>query len=151
VRDDSSFDLAVWMRAAEAGWAFYFVDEPLAVYAVHPGQASHDDSLIRERGVRLWSNFRFADPEADRLRRLRLAEALLARANLRLRRRQPVAALRDVGAARAAAPGEWLGERGIVAFLGARPATARLAAGHPRLVRPALALWRVVQRVDRFG
>jgi hypothetical protein len=68
-----------------------------------------------------------------------------------LRRRALAAAIRDIRAARRAAPGEWLGERGVVALLGVRHGAARLVARHPRLVRPAVAAWRVLRRVDRFG
>jgi hypothetical protein len=84
------------------------------------------------------------------LRRVRLAEALLARANLRVRRRALRAAIRDVRAARRVAPGR-LGERGIVALLGARQGAAHFLARHPRLVPPALAAFQRLQRFDRIG
>lgn len=150
VRDDASVDMTVWMRTAEAGWSFYFIDKRLVVYGVHTDQVTHQEDLIRERAVRLWSSFRFDDPECERLRRRRVAEALLDRANLRLRRRRLREAGRDVRSARRVAPGR-LGERGVVALLGARHGAAKLFARHPRLVRPAFAAWRLLQRVDRFG
>lgn len=149
IRDDASVDMTVWMRTAEAGWSFHFIDQRLMVYRVHPGQVSHDEGLIRERAVRVWSRFRFEDPVSEGLRRRRVAEALLDRANLRLRRGQLRAAGRDVRAARRTAP-EGLGERGVVALLGLRHAAARLLARHPRLLRPALLAWRRLQRFDRF-
>lgn len=149
LRDDTFADMTMWMRAAEAGWPFHFVDERLAVYALHPGQAVHRAQDMRDRHVRLWDSFRFGDPECERLRRRRMAEALLARANLRFRRRRVRAAVRDVRSACAVAPGR-LGERELVALLGARQAAARVLAGHPRLVRPAFSAWRTLQRVDRF-
>jgi glycosyltransferase involved in cell wall biosynthesis len=150
LRDDTFADMTMWMRAADAGWPFHFVDARLAVYALHAGQVVHREQHMRDRYVRLWDSFRFDDPECERLRRRRLAEALLARANLHLRRRRVRAAARDVRSARAVAPGP-LRERELVAVLGARQAAARLIAGHPRLVRPAFAAWRVLQRADRFG
>jgi uncharacterized protein YebE (UPF0316 family) len=48
------------------------------------------------------------------------------------------------------AAGGRLGEREVVALLGARHFAARLLATHPWLVRPAFSAWRVLQRVDRF-
>jgi hypothetical protein len=106
---------------------------------------------MRDRYVRLWESFRFDDDaECERLRRRRLAEALLARANLHVRRRRLLSAGADVRAAREAAGGS-LGERELVALLGARQAAARLLARHPRLVGPAFSAWRVLQRADRFG
>lgn len=149
IRDDASVDMTVWMRTAEAGWSFHFIDERLMIYRVHPGQVSHDEGLIRERAVRVWSRFRFDDPLAEGLRRRRVAEALLDRANLRLRQGRLRAAGRDVRAARRVAP-EGLGERGVVALLGLRHGAARLLARHPRLLRPALYAWKRLQRVDRF-
>lgn len=149
LRADTFADLTMWMRAADAGWAFHFVDERLAVYALHPGQVVHREQDMRDRHVRLWGGFRFDDAECERLRRRRLAESLLTRANLHLRRRRIRSAARDVRAARAAAGGR-LGEREVVALLGARPFAARLLATHPRLVGPAFSAWRVLQRLDRF-
>jgi glycosyltransferase involved in cell wall biosynthesis len=150
IRDDASVDMTVWMRTAEAGWSFHFIDERLMVYALHPDQVTHQEDLIRERAVRVWSRFRFDDPECERLRRRRVAEALLDRANLRLRQGRLRDAGRDVRSARGVAP-EGLGERGLVALLGARHGAAKLFARHPRLVRPAFAAWRLLRRVDRFG
>jgi hypothetical protein len=120
------------------------------VYRVHPAQTTHQEDLIRERAIRVWSRFRFEDPECERLRRRRVAEALLDRANLRLRQGRLREAGRDVRSARRLEP-RGLGERGVVALLGARHGAAKLLARHPRLVAPAFAAWRVLQRVDRFS
>lgn len=150
VRDDASVDMTVWMRTAEAGWSFHFIDERLMVYSIHPDQVTYEEDLIRERAVQVWSSFRFDDPECERLRRRRVAEALLDRANLRLRRGRLRAAGRDMRSAQRIAP-EGLGERGVVALLGARHGAAKLFARHPRLVRPGLAAWQLLRRVDRFG
>jgi glycosyltransferase involved in cell wall biosynthesis len=149
LRDDASVDMAVWMRAADAGWPFYFVDSRLVVHGIHPDQISHDEDLIRERAVQVWAGFRFDDPECERLRLQRVAEALLDRGNLRLRRRRLRGAFRDLRAARRIAPGR-MGERGLVALLGARHGAARILARHPQLMRPAFAAWRLLRRVDRF-
>jgi hypothetical protein len=147
---DTWVDMTTWLRTAEAGWAFFFVDERLAVNRLHPGQVTRQEALMRDRAVRLWESFRFDEPECERLRLLRLEEALLARANLRLRRRDLRAALADMRAARATSPGR-LGERGLVALLGLRQAAAHLLTRKPVLLRPALSAWRVLQRLDRFG
>jgi len=149
IRDDASVDMTVWMRTAEAGWSFHFIDQRLIVHRVHAGQVSNDEELIRERAVAVWSRFRFDDPVSEGLRRRRVAEALLDRANLRLRQGKLRAAGRDVRAARRIAP-EGLGERGVVAVLGVRHAVGRLLARYPRLLRPALLVWGRLQRFDRF-
>jgi hypothetical protein len=120
------------------------------VYALHAGQSLHRESDIRDRYVRLWNSFRFDDPECERLRRRKQAEALLARANFRLRHGDLREAGRDVRAGLRVAPGR-LGERELVALLGARQAAARLLATHPRLVQPAFSAWRLLRRVDRVG
>lgn len=150
LRDDALVDGTLWMRAADAGWPFYFIDSRLGVWRWHPGQSIHEGELFCERAMRMWASFRFADPEAERLRSLRLAEAHLERANLRLRGRLFRAALDDVRAACASSP-NWLGERGLVALFGLRRGAARLLARHPRLVQPAFSTWRLLERFDRFG
>jgi hypothetical protein len=150
LRDDTFADMTMWMRAAEAGWPFHFVNERLAVYALHPGQSLHSEGDIRDRYVRLWNSFRFDAPECERLRRRKQAEALLARANFRLRRRDVRGAAHDLRAGLRVAPGA-IGERELVALLGARQSAARLLATHPRLVQPAFSAWRVLRRVDRVG
>ena len=77
LREPMVADLHMWIRAALAGWPFHYVDEPLAVVSVHAGQTSaqHD---WRGRIVELWEHFRFDDPECERLRKQRLAEALVS-------------------------------------------------------------------------
>jgi hypothetical protein len=150
VGDDTIADGTMWLRTAAAGWAFHFVEERLAVHTMHPGQSKLREDNIRDRYVRLWNSFRFDDAECERLRRRRLAESLFARANLRIRRGRLRDAGHDALAALRVAPGR-LGERELVALLGARHVAARLISTHPQLAAPAFAAWRVLQRVDRLG
>jgi glycosyltransferase involved in cell wall biosynthesis len=150
VRDDASVDMTLWMRAAEAGWPFHFVDERLMVKRLHPEQVTHREELIRDRAVGVWSRFRFADAECERLRRRRVAEALLDRANLRLRHGRLRDAGRDVRSARRVAPGG-LRERELLALLGARRGGARLLARYPRLMPAAYATRRLLQRREGAG
>lgn len=145
---DTLMDGTVWRRAAVAGWPFYFIDRRLAVYRLHANQRSRQERLHDET-IATWSDFESVDPECEGLRRRRLAEALLARAGFRLRRGRIRAVLDDIRAARAAAP-SWLGERGLVAFLGLRPAVWSAFARHPGAVRPALRAWRLLRRLDRL-
>jgi glycosyltransferase involved in cell wall biosynthesis len=147
--DDATVDGALWLRAADAGWPFYFLRERLAVYRMHPGQMSHRAELVRERAIRMWESFSFDDPEAERLRRLRLGEALLERANLRIRQRRFAAALDDLRRASAVSTKSF-GEREVVALLGLRRAAARLLARHVQLARPAFAVWPALARFDQI-
>lgn len=142
-------DQAMWIRTALGGWAFVYLSEPLAVYSVHPGQLSLDSAFVAERVVRLWDFFGFDDPECERLRRARLSEALLRRARVRLAAGAIRAGMRDVIRARRVAPGG-IDRRGWIALTGLRTSAARYLAAHPRLVPPALGVWRRLQRHDRL-
>ena len=146
---DTLADGTIWRRAAEAGWPFYFIDRRLAVYRLHANQRTRRERL-HEATIATWSAFESADPECEALRRRRLAEALLARAGFWLRRGRIRAVLNDIRAARNADTG-WLGERGLVALLGLRPAVWRTLARHPRVVPPALRVWGMLRRLDRLG
>jgi hypothetical protein len=150
LRDEATVDYTLWLRTAAAGWPFYFLGEPLGVYRMHPGQMTQDAAVVGERMIGMWESFDFEDPEAERLRRLRLAEALLERAHRRLRRGQVRAALGDIKVARENMP-NWLGERGLVALFGLRRVAARFLVRHPRVVQPAFTAWGVLGRFDRFG
>jgi glycosyltransferase involved in cell wall biosynthesis len=142
-------DLAMWIRAAMSGWPFYYVDQPLVAYAVHPEQLSFHSEFVANRQVRVWDFFRFEDPECERLRRARLAEALLSRAHVRLVRGRIPAGVRDVARARRLTP-DGIGRRGWIALTGLRMRAARYLAAHPALVPPALTLWRRLQSLDRL-
>jgi glycosyltransferase involved in cell wall biosynthesis len=121
---------SIVLNAAELGWAFYYIDEPLMVYRVHQSQASSSARLMREYEVDLWERFSFADDRCERLRQNYLASALLSRAAILLGS-QPQSARVDVAEAFALARGS-LGPRGYL---------IAMAAAHPSLV-PAVRLVR---------
>jgi hypothetical protein len=148
--DDAAVDAMVWIRAAQAGWPFYFLHDRLGVYRMHPGQMSHRTEFVRERALRVWESFEFDDPEAEMLRRRRLREALLERANLKLLQGRVRAALEDVRRARAVFPKRF-GERDALALLGMRRGPTRLIARHVRFARLAFAVWPVLTRFDRWS
>jgi glycosyltransferase involved in cell wall biosynthesis len=134
-------DLFQWLRAAEERWPFAYIDEPLMTYRVHPDQISGDTQLMAESGVKTWRAFSFSDPEAERLRRRRLAEALVIRAPHRLAEGRRGAALADLREARALQPDR----------LGLRASMLRLLAWVPLIGAPAVRLWRVRPRRLRLG
>ena len=81
VSPDAPSDIVYGIRTAMAGWPFYYIDEPLGVYRLHPGQMSARLG-VRERGVNLWSGFRFPDSELEWIRLGRVAEGHIACAAL---------------------------------------------------------------------
>jgi glycosyltransferase involved in cell wall biosynthesis len=137
-------DATAWYRAAEAGWPFYYLHEPLAVSRLHPSQLSWTEEGLPSRMIATHAAFRFDDPACERLRRARLGEFLLARAHAHLIRRRFGEAWRDIGRAHRATPGP-MGIRALLALSGVRGATMRWGASHPRLLVPLLELWRRVR------
>jgi GT2 family glycosyltransferase len=133
-------DLTMWIRAALAGWPFHYVDEPLAVYRLHRAQLSWRPE-IASRPIRVYERFSFDDPECERLRRARLAEARLAYAGLLLSRGRLREARREVARARSVMPGR-MGARGWVALARLRPRVAKVLAATPRLELTVLRAWR---------
>jgi hypothetical protein len=129
--DLQTSDVVMHLRAADAGWPFFYVDEPLMVYRRHHGQLSSVMGF-RDQGVGAWEMFEFDDPEAERLRRERLADALLARAAARLRTGEHQGASEDVERAAQLSPGS----------PGFRGRAVRFLARHPSLTPPALELLR---------
>jgi Glycosyl transferase family 2 len=136
-------DATIWVSAAQGGWAFHYVDRPLGVWRLHPGQMSWGEAAPAKTAA-TFERFRFSDPVSERLRRARLAEARAAQAGVHLRRRQPRRALAELARARRAAP-KRLGARELLAFTGARPAFMRLAARHPRALTAGAPIWRRVR------
>jgi hypothetical protein len=136
-------DATMWIRAALAGWPFHYLDEPLAVYRLHPAQLSWSPG-IQTRSIRLFERFRFEDAECERLRRARLAEARLAQAGAHLWRLRLRDARRQISLACRAAPGP-LGLRGLLAASGLRPRLVRIAALSPPLLVAAVRAWRAVR------
>jgi glycosyltransferase involved in cell wall biosynthesis len=81
--DTGSADLVLWGRIAERGWPFFYVGDPLMVYLPHAESVSGALSF-RYDGVVALEALTMSDPEAERLRRQRLADALVARASAHL-------------------------------------------------------------------
>jgi glycosyltransferase involved in cell wall biosynthesis len=81
--DTGSADLVLWGRIAERGWPFFYVGDPLMVYLPHAASVSGALSF-RYDGVVALEALTMSDPEAERLRRERLADALVARASAHL-------------------------------------------------------------------
>jgi len=135
-------DAALFVRIGQAGHTFYYLDEPLMIYRVHPGQNSAREIDSREDGVRLWEGFHFDDPECERMRRGFLARSLLSLAASRMKQGRYRDASRLARRARA------IGIRGFaprlrtLARIAEFEALARLAAWiwlrvHPRRTIPA--------------
>lgn len=135
-----SADLVMYLRAARAGWAFYYVDTPLMSYRVHAGQQTGQGNRFRNDLVEAWTLFEFSERTCERLRRQHLASALTGRAaeHLKAGRREEAAAdLRQIKA---------LGAGGGVRQV----ALATLS--HPMVpVAPAVWLWQKMRRVRPGG
>jgi glycosyltransferase involved in cell wall biosynthesis len=137
-------DAAVWLRSAQAGWPFYYLDEPLAVSRVHRGQVSWSEDGLPARMIATHAAFRFDDPVCESLRRARLAEFLLARAHGHLVAGRPREAIADVARAHHESPRP-LGLRALLAITGLRGRTMRWGSSHPRVLVPLLRLWRRIR------
>jgi glycosyltransferase involved in cell wall biosynthesis len=137
-------DLTTWLRAASAGWPFYYIDEPLGISAFHPGQVSWSETNLASRIAKTFLSFEFDDPVCELLRRSRASEFLLARANLHLRQRRLRSAAADVRQALAVDP-QRFGARSLLALAGVRPVVARYCAAHPRLLAAVLLTWRRIR------
>lgn len=146
VRDDvlplpdlQTADMIVHVRAAQAGWPFHYVDRPLMVYRMHPAQLSAAPAF-RDQEVGLWRSFSFApDSEPERLRRRRLAAALIASAAAEMQRGRYQRARRRVE--EAAALGVPVAELGRRARLISAISRSRLA------MRSASAAFRAARRL----
>jgi GT2 family glycosyltransferase len=139
LQPDAVGDTTMWIRAALAGWPFHYVNEPLAIYGMHPSQLSWRPG-IEARWVKAFERFKFEDPECERLRRTRLAEGHLAAASTLLWRGRLREARSAVALAREAAP-QALGARDWVALTGLRPRVTRLAAARPALLMAVIGAW----------
>ncbi len=86
VPDLHTADMAMHVKAAQAGWPFHYIDEPLMVYRTNHNQLSGDLSF-RDHEVALWRQFRFAaGSDEEKLRCALFAEALLSSAAGRMQR-----------------------------------------------------------------
>jgi glycosyltransferase involved in cell wall biosynthesis len=96
-------DLVMHLRAAQAGWAFAYIDEPLMAYRVHAGQLTSHEARFRGDLVKAWELFEFDNPDWERERRDFLAEALIAlaathvKAGERAEARTAIARARELG------------------------------------------------------
>jgi glycosyltransferase involved in cell wall biosynthesis len=106
-------DVVLHVRAALHRWPFFYVDRPLMVYRVHPGQLSRQEEPFRDDEVRTWDSFSFDDPECEQLRRAYLAKALVSRAATHVKERQTREARLDIARARAL-DSRSLGTRGTI-------------------------------------
>ena len=131
----------VWLRAASGGWPFYYVDEPLGISRFNREQVSLSDDELPTRQIATYGAFRFEDPTCEELRRARVAEFLLARAHVRLRRRRLRDARADIARANATSP-RALGLRAAIALSGLRGLAIRWGCSHPRALVALLELWR---------
>jgi glycosyltransferase involved in cell wall biosynthesis len=125
-------DLALFVDAALAGWPFLYLDEPLVVYRLHPGQIGSDEEKTRGDMVAFWQRYRFDDPEAERLRREKVAHWLRACAGAHLKHGRAEEARADLERARELDPRR----------RGPRECALRLLAAHPAMVPWAHRLWR---------
>ena len=137
-------DTVVWLRSANAGWPFYYIDRPLAVSRVHGGQISWSDDGVPTRLIAAYDAFRFEDPIAEDLRRARVAESLLARAHVHLVRRRFGEAWADMARSHRTSPRP-MGLRGVLALVGLRGLAIRWGVSRPRVLVVVLKLWRRVR------
>lgn len=124
--DQLTADFVLFARAAAAGWAFHYVDEPLMIYRVHQGQLSGGDRF-RADGVRLWSELRFDTDHAETLRLRRLRAALISRAACEVKLGHLEAALAVLREADATGHAEFSRKVMALRVLAERPRLALLA------------------------
>jgi hypothetical protein len=134
----------VWLRAASDGWPFYYIDEPLGISRLNRDQVSVNDDELPARQIATYGAFRFEDPTCEDLRRARVAEFLLGRAHVQLRRCRLSDAWADIARARASSPRP-LGLRAAVALAGLRRLAIRWGCSHPRALFALVALWRRIR------
>jgi hypothetical protein len=133
-------DMTTWLRAASAGHAFYYLNDPLAVIRIHRDQLSWSEHGLPTRNIATLRAFRFDDPACEQLRRARLGECFLARAHFHIRAGRLRAARADLSRARKAAP-ELAGLRAALALSGLRALIMRWGSSRSRLLAPVLEFW----------
>lgn len=135
-----SADLVMYLRAAAAGWAFHYVDEPLMSYRVHADQQTGQPDRFRSDLVEAWGLFEFSEPKCEQMRRHYLAAALTGRAaeHIKSGRRDEAAA--DLQQVRA------LGAGG-----GARQVALTALSRRRAPVAPAMWLWQTMRKIRPVG
>jgi glycosyltransferase involved in cell wall biosynthesis len=123
-------DVVMHLRVAIAGHPMFYIDRPLMVYSVHPGQQSITSPRFREDQVAALQLFSFDEPQAEKLRHRRLTQARISVAAAQLRADQIDEARATLRSAREFGLGS-LGARGLMLTLLAR---------YPALARPLLRL-----------
>jgi glycosyltransferase involved in cell wall biosynthesis len=131
-------DMVLYLDAAAAGWGVTVIEDALVSYARHPGQISADDIRFREDLAELFELYRFDDPEAERLRRHRVAISRLSIARAQLRAGRPADVQTNVSLARGA-------ERTMRTHLEGKALVALCR--RPRLLRVVLGSWYAIRGV----
>jgi glycosyltransferase involved in cell wall biosynthesis len=93
--ETQAFDFVLWARAAEQGWSFFYVDEPLMVYRSSPEGLSASRAFRHEVVVALES-LSFENPEARDIHWKRLNKALYLRAKGNMTVGKPHLAVADI-------------------------------------------------------
>lgn len=124
-------DLVMHLRAAEEGWAFFYVDEPLMTYRVHAGQLTGHEGRFRGDLASAWGLFEFKDAECEALRQSFLASALVARAATHLKAGEGTQAKSIAAEARA-----------LGCDLSTREAVVCVLARYHRMSPPVVWAWR---------
>lgn len=131
-------DLVMHLRAAEAGWAFFYVDAPLMAYRVHAGQLTSQEARFRGDLVRAWDLFNFDDPECEASRRRILTHALIARAATHLKAGEVDQARASVDRARS-----------LTSNLGPREVAVAALVRSRSFAPPVVWGWRKMQQLRR--
>lgn len=135
--DTGAADMVLFAKLAEAGYPFYYLDEPLMCYRVHASNYSSTQRFRQDR-VRAWRELSFNDPAAQRERDSLLAEALRSRAAGAIQDGNLAAARVDIAEARQLDRRLSLYELGI-----------SLAASHESMARVARAVARLKVSAQR--
>jgi GT2 family glycosyltransferase len=93
--ETQAFDFVLWARAADKGWSFFYVDEPLMVYRSSSEGLSASRAFRHEVVVAL-DALSFHDPEGQALLWTRLNKALYSRAKANLVSGRPDLAAADM-------------------------------------------------------
>lgn len=130
-----SADVFLFVSAARLGFVFTYLDEPLMVYRIHPGQLTAGERRFRDDGVLVWDHFEF-DGDAERLRCHRQGAALISRAGTAAAAGDGAGVRRDLRRAR-----ELSSQQPI------RVLALTLLSGQPQLLTRATQLWRALNDV----